>query len=166
MPPYSGDWKRWKESSERVESREITALIRIYIVTQEIKKTILIFGGLCVLILLLFGLEQWSLFALGGSENLYLIISGVLFLILGIFFSQYVYFKIEKRERRLRKSSLTDQELQVLELIANGHSNKEIAQNLFIAESTVKSHVSNIFTKLDARRRTEAVKIGRDLEII
>ncbi len=134
--------------------------------TKEIKKTILIFGGLCIVILLLFQLEQWSLFALGGSENLLLILSGLLFLSLGIFISRYFYVTIETQKRELRKSSLSDQELKVLHLIANGHSNKEIAQQLFIAETTVKSHVSNILLKLDAKRRTEAVKIGRDLGIV
>lgn len=130
------------------------------------KKTILIFGALCVVILLLFQLEHWSLFTLGGSENLYLIISGSLFLILGIIISRYFYVKVESGKRKLRKSSLSGQELRVLQLMSNGLSNKEIGEKLFIAETTVKSHVSKILVKLDAKRRTEAIKIGRDLEII
>lgn len=130
------------------------------------KKTILIFGGLCVVVLLLFQLEQWSLFALGGSENLYPIISGILFLILGVIMSRYFFVKTKTRKRELRKSSLSDRELRVLHLMSDGLSNKEIGEKLYIAETTVKSHVSNILMKLDAKRRTEAVKIGRDLEII
>ncbi|MDJ0646836.1 MAG: LuxR C-terminal-related transcriptional regulator [Flavobacteriaceae bacterium] len=130
------------------------------------KKTILIFGSLCAVILLLFQFEQWSLFALGGSENLYVIITGTLFLILGMLISRHFYIKKETRKRQVQKSSLSDQELRVLNLMANGHSNKEIAEQLFIAETTVKSHVSKILLKLDARRRTEAIRIGRDLEII
>ncbi len=74
------------------------------------KETILIFGGLCVVILLLFQLEQWSLFALGGSQNLYPIISGILFLFLGAIMSRYFFIQAEARERELRKSSLTDQD--------------------------------------------------------
>lgn len=132
----------------------------------EIKKTILIFGSLCVVILLLFQIKQWSFFALGSSENLYTIISGILFLILGIVISRYFYVKRDARKRELRKSSLSDQELRVLHLISDGLSNKEIAEKLFIAETTVKSHVSKILIKLDAKRRTEAIKIGRELEII
>ncbi len=119
-----------------------------------------------MVILLLFQLEHWSLFALGGSENLYLIISGSLFLILGIIISRYFYVKVESSKRSLRKSSLSGQELRVLHLMSNGLSNKEIGEKLFIAETTVKSHVSKILVKLDAKRRTEAIKIGRDLEII
>ena len=92
--------------------------------------------------------------------------SGVLFLAVGIIISRYFYFKKEKQKKELAKSSLTNQELKVLHLIAAGNSNKEIAEQLFIAETTVKSHVSNILIKLNARRRTEAVKIGRELNIV
>lgn len=119
-----------------------------------------------VVILLLFQLEKWSLFALGGSDNTYIVISGILFLILGMSISRYFYIKKERQKRELVKSSLSDQELKVLSLIAEGNSNKEIAEQLFIAETTVKSHVSNILAKLNAKRRTEAVKIGRELKII
>ncbi len=130
------------------------------------KKTIIIFGSLCVVILLLFQLQQWSLFALGGSENLYLVVSGVLFLILGMVMSRYFTVKKNIHKKSLQKSSLSRQQQKVLHLMAEGLSNKEIAKKLFIAETTVKTHVSKILIKLDAKRRTEAVKIGRELEII
>lgn len=97
---------------------------------------------------------------------MYLTISGVLFLLLGIIASRYFYIKTEKQKRELTKSSLSNQELRVLNLIAEGYSNKEIAEQLFIAETTVKSHVSKILTKLNAKRRTEAVKIGKELNIV
>ncbi len=132
----------------------------------ELKKTIIVFGSLSVVILLLFQLEKWSLFALGGSGNIYIFISGILFLILGIIISRYFYIKKEGQKRELAKSSLSNQELKVLGLIAEGYSNKEIGEQLFIAETTVKSHVSNILTKLNAKRRTEAVKIGKELRIV
>jgi len=130
------------------------------------KKTILIFGSMAVVMLMLFQLEKWSLFTLGGSQNIYPIISGVLFLILGMIMSRHFYFKAEARKKKILQSSLSNQEQQVLILIAEGLSNKEIASQLFIAETTVKSHVSKILAKLNAKRRTEAVRIGRELEII
>lgn len=132
----------------------------------DIKKAISIFGSLSVLILLLFQLERWSLYALGGSENLYITISGILFLILGMIINRFFYIKKRKQQREFAKSSLSHQELRVLSLIAEGNSNKEIAEQLFIAETTVKSHVSNILAKLNAKRRTEAVKIGKALKIV
>jgi DNA-binding NarL/FixJ family response regulator len=55
---------------------------------------------------------------------------------------------------------LSDRELQVLQYLANGRSNKEIGQVLNISESTVKSHVRSILTKLEAMGRTEAIAIA------
>ncbi len=52
---------------------------------------------------------------------------------------------------------LTPRELEVLRQVAEGKSNTDIAKSLFVSEATVKSHVNNILTKLDARGRTEAV---------
>lgn len=53
--------------------------------------------------------------------------------------------------------SLSDRELDILKLIAGGYSNKEIANSVFLAEGTVKNHVSNILAKLNTRDRTRAV---------
>ena len=53
--------------------------------------------------------------------------------------------------------TLSDREIEVLQLIAKGAANKQIAADLTISESTVKTHVANIFQKLDVRHRTEAV---------
>ena len=52
---------------------------------------------------------------------------------------------------------LSDRELEVLQLMASGAANKQIASDLTISESTVKTHVTNIFQKLDVNHRTEAV---------
>jgi len=52
---------------------------------------------------------------------------------------------------------LSDRERQVLQLIANGKSNKEIAQELFLAVGTVKKHLNNIFAKLGVKSRTQAI---------
>jgi ATP/maltotriose-dependent transcriptional regulator MalT len=50
--------------------------------------------------------------------------------------------------------------------IANGHSNQEIASKLFLSESTIKTHVSSILLKLEAKRRTQAVQKAKELQII
>jgi DNA-binding NarL/FixJ family response regulator len=59
-------------------------------------------------------------------------------------------------------SDLTDRELEVLTLIAHGHNNHEIAQQLHIAAKTVSNHISNIFNKLDITDRTQAILKARD----
>ena len=56
--------------------------------------------------------------------------------------------------------------MEVLRLIADGKSNKEIAFELFLAIGTVKKHTNNIFGKLDAQSRTQAVARARELGIL
>lgn len=65
-------------------------------------------------------------------------------------------------EARLRQLSITPRELQILGLIADGLSNREIADKLFVSENTVKTHSSRLFDKLSARRRTQAVQIAKE----
>ncbi len=66
----------------------------------------------------------------------------------------------------LKKSGLTTREHDVLVKMSQGLSNQEIATALFLSESTVKTHVSNILFKLDAKRRTQAVEVAKRLKII
>ncbi len=61
---------------------------------------------------------------------------------------------------------LSERELEILGMIARGASNKEIAKQLYIAEGTVKNHVTHILGKLDARDRTQAVVKARDLGLV
>lgn len=61
---------------------------------------------------------------------------------------------------------ISKREYEVLQLIDKGHSNKEIADRLFVSESTVKTHVSNLLVKLDARRRTQAITNAKNYNII
>lgn len=67
---------------------------------------------------------------------------------------------------RLKDLGITRRELEILELIAQGLSNREIADKLFVSENTVKTHSSRLFDKLDARRRTQAVQIGKEMGLI
>jgi two-component system, NarL family, response regulator LiaR len=67
---------------------------------------------------------------------------------------------------KLESLGITPRELEILELIAQGLSNKEIAERVFVSENTVKTHSSRVFDKLGARRRTQAVQLGKDLRLI
>ena len=70
----------------------------------------------------------------------------------------YLQSKIAaKLALRVQEEALTDREVQILGLLAEGKSNKSIAQALFISESTVKTHLKSLFTKLDATSRAEAI---------
>src|SRR5687767_2482754 len=69
-------------------------------------------------------------------------------------------------EARLKDLGITKRELEILELIAQGMSNREIAEKLFVSENTVKTHSSRLFDKLSAKRRTQAVQIAKEMGLI
>lgn len=134
------------------------------------KKTILVFGSISIAILLLLQISKWSMWNIRSSGFHWVLVAGPAFLILG-----FVLAKLFRRpsigayrpvQLPRNEVNLSRQEFKVLTLMAEGLSNLEIAESLYITESTVKTHVSNVLTKLNARRRTEAVKIGRTLKII
>lgn len=72
----------------------------------------------------------------------------------------------ERDLRKLESLGITPRELEILELIAEGLSNREIAGRVFVSENTVKTHLSRVFDKLGARRRTQAVQLGKELRLI
>ena len=69
-------------------------------------------------------------------------------------------------ETRRLDLGITRRELEILELVAQGLSNREIAGKLYVSENTVKTHCSRAFDKLGARRRTQAVQFGKELGLI
>jgi DNA-binding CsgD family transcriptional regulator len=69
-------------------------------------------------------------------------------------------------ESRVKGLGITKRELEILELMATGLSNREIADKLFVSENTVKTHSSRLFDKLSAKRRTQAVQIGKEMGLI
>jgi len=69
-------------------------------------------------------------------------------------------------EVKLRDLGITKREHEILALIAQGLSNREIAEKLFVSENTIKTHSSRLFDKLSAKRRTQAVQIGKELGLI
>ncbi len=72
----------------------------------------------------------------------------------------------ERNARAIETLGISERELEVLELLAEGHSNKEIAARLFVSPHTVKTHLAHIYGKLEVSRRTEAVQKARKLQII
>jgi DNA-binding NarL/FixJ family response regulator len=71
-----------------------------------------------------------------------------------------------RNDAALASLGLTGQEVKVLELLAAGRSNKEIARDLGLSPNTVKTHVSNLYGKLEVSRRTQAVGKARELTLI
>jgi len=69
-------------------------------------------------------------------------------------------------EAKREELAITPREMEILELIAQGMSNREIAEKLFVSENTVKTHSSRVFDKLGARRRTQAVQFGKEFGLL
>lgn len=73
-------------------------------------------------------------------------------------------FNLNQIELETRK--ISKRELEVLQLMSEGLSNQEIAARLFVSLHTIKTHSSNLFEKLDVKRRTQAVEIAKKLQLI
>jgi DNA-binding CsgD family transcriptional regulator len=69
-------------------------------------------------------------------------------------------------EQKVGALGITPRELEILALMAEGLSNREIAERVSVSENTVKTHSSRVFDKLGARRRTQAVQLGKELRLI
>jgi NarL family two-component system response regulator LiaR len=69
-------------------------------------------------------------------------------------------------ERKREDLGITRRELEILELVAQGMSNREIAAKLYVSENTVKTHCGRAFDKLGAKRRTQAVLLGKQLGLL
>ena len=69
-------------------------------------------------------------------------------------------------EKRRDDLGITRREMEILALVAQGMSNREIAGKLYVSENTVKTHCSRAFDKLGARRRTQAVQLGKEFGLL
>ena len=136
-------------------------------------------GGLLIVVL---KLTEYRFLVIEHSFEIYGALVAALFAALGIWFGQTITRKkpdvIIKEvpvpmtatfvldEARLNQLGITARELEILGLIATGLSNREIATRLFVSENTVKTHSSRLFDKLGAKRRTQAVQIGKSARLI
>ncbi len=140
------------------------------------KKIILIYGAsLAVLVFLLKYLE-YQFFAKDLALEFYLAVIAILFTGLGI----WAGFRLTRKkvvvvkmsadfvfnERELDRLGISKREHEVLEWMAKGLSNQEIADKLFVSLNTVKTHTSNLFLKLEVSRRTQAIQKAKELSLI
>ena len=148
----------------------------------RMKKHILIYGLCGGALILLLKLVEYRFLVVEHSIEIYGGLIALLFAVLGI----WLGLKLTKtketvvvkevllpapasftlNQARLRELGITRRELEILELIAGGLSNREIAEKLFVSENTVKTHSSRLFDKLSAKRRTQAVQLGKEFGLI
>lgn len=139
------------------------------------KYTILYGAGLAVLLILLKWLE-WRFIILDHAIEIYSGAIAVLFTGLGIWLALKLArpkvvtitkpAETEPNPEIIARLGLSTRELEVLQLMAEGLSNQEIAARLFLSLNTIKTHSSRLFEKLDVRRRTQAIEKARRLKII
>ncbi len=151
------------------------------------KKTVLLYGLLGGVLIAGLKLIEYRFLVLEHSLEIYGGLVALLFSILGI----WLGLKLTKtrdtvvikevvvpvpiaapstefvvKPERLRQLGITPRELEILEAIAAGLSNREIAEKLFVSENTVKTHSSRLFEKLNAKRRTQAVQIAKQAGLL
>ena len=146
------------------------------------RKHVLLYGLLCGVLIVALRLIEYRWLVVEHSLEIYGGLVAALFAGLGIWLGlkltrhkETVLVKevmvpapasFVRDERNLEALGITPRELEILELIAQGLSNKEIAARVFVSENTVKTHSSRVFDKLGARRRTQAVQLGKELRLI
>ena len=144
-------------------------------------KTVLLYGIALAVLLFLLRLMEIRFVLIDHAMELYVGAIALLFTGLGIWLALKLAnpktIVVEKEviirttefirdEQALERSGLSKRELEVLELMSEGLSNQEIAARLFVSLNTIKTHSSNVFEKLDVKRRTQAVEQGKRLGII
>jgi DNA-binding CsgD family transcriptional regulator len=158
----------------------MTFLKKIFLKSRHL----LLYGfSLAILIFILKWL-QWEFLIVDNSLDIYVGLIAVFFTVLGIWVAtQLVKPKIEKvivekeiylerrpefgiNEAELKKLNLSSREYEVLQWLSRGCSNADIADKLFLSLSTVKTHVSNLFFKMDVKSRTQAIEKAKRLKII
>ncbi|MEM7360600.1 MAG: response regulator transcription factor [Pseudomonadota bacterium] len=140
------------------------------------RKTTLLYGALLALgAFLVHWLEQQYALSLFSTET-YVVILAALFTGLGIWLGTHLNRRALRQEsgangftqntRAIRSLGISPREIEVLELLAQGSSNQEIAGKLFVSVSTVKTHLVHLYQKLQVARRTQAIQKARELGII
>jgi DNA-binding CsgD family transcriptional regulator len=152
-------------------------------ISNDIKHIILFGLSLAVLVFLLKWL-QWKFLIVDNAIDIYIGLIAVFFTILGIWISSQIAKSgiqtvvvekaivvkepktFEVNQTALEKLDLSNREFEVLEYMSQGYSNAEIAEKLFLSVSTIKTHVSNLYDKMDVKSRTQAINKAKRLQII
>lgn len=145
------------------------------------RKTVILYGLVGAVFLATLQLIQYRFLVLEHSLELYGGLVAALFAGLGIWLGlKLTRTRVVVREvpvpahaqpfalntESVERLGLTPRELEILALIAEGLSNREIAGRLFVSENTVKTHSANLFSKLNAKRRTQAVQLAKEAGVI
>ena len=114
---------------------------------------------------------QYSYLTRAFATEIYIALIALAFTALGIWAGYRLTPKtaaapFERNDAAAKSLGLTDRECQILERLAAGEANKEIARTLEVSPNTVKTHIANLFQKLEVERRTQAIQKARELKIL
>lgn len=135
------------------------------------KKSILLYGlAVAVGAALLQWLEYRYLVRMASTPT-YVAVVALVFIVLGVWIGSRLAGpeapeEFERNDEAMNYLGISPREHEVLELLARGHSNREIAKALFVSSNTVKTHLSRLYGKLEVSRRTQAVRKARSLRLI
>ena len=136
------------------------------------KKTIFVFSLLILVLILLFQISAYSINSGNLKMEIAIAVIAIVFFIVGIYINKKSLHKPINTSKeiidykKIEALEITEREYEVLQAISEGLSNKEIGDKLFISGSTIKTHVSNLLVKLNAKRRTQALQVAKKLQII
>lgn len=135
------------------------------------KKTVITFGLLILSLLVLFQLNKYSFVSGGLKIEIVLAVVAILFFVIGVYLNKRSLHQKNLPEgeldlNKVKALDLSNREHEVLKEISLGLSNKEIGEKLFLSESTIKTHVSKILVKLNAKRPTQAAQITKEMHIL
>lgn len=146
-------------------------------------KSVFLYAGIMAVLVFALKWMQWKYLIVDHSIDIYVGLIAVFFTLLGIWVaSQLAKPKIETvvvekevyvvppesfvlNEVELKKLNLTTREYEVLQQLSKGLSNAEIGEQLFLSLSTVKTHVSNLFFKMEVKNRTQAIEKAKRLKL-
>ena len=105
------------------------------------------------------------------STEIYVVLIALLFVSLGVWVGRQLTSggkagPFERNQKALDYLGISKREVQVLDLLARGHTNQEIADAIFVSANTVKTHLAHLYDKLEVSRRTQAVQKARELNLI
>ncbi len=135
------------------------------------KRTILVFGLLIFALLILFEISKRTYLSGDSSIEIIITVIAIIFFFIGVYIKRTSLTGKDLPSKtvdhkKLKELHISNREYEVLCEIAKGLSNQEIADKLFVSESTIKTHVSNLLVKLNAKRRTQAIQISKELNLL
>jgi DNA-binding CsgD family transcriptional regulator len=131
------------------------------------KRQILIYGLIGGILITLLKWTEYRFLVIEHSLEIYGGLIAAIFAALGIWLGiRLTKTRPVNPQPKREHPGITRREVEILELIAQGLSNREIADKLCVSQNTVKTHCSRVFDKLGAKRRTQAVQLGKELGLL